>query len=62
MEAVCKCGKRRYANQAEADKAEWHGGLKCPDCRTFATDHTFDGDDSTDWRCYECDARYHSHR
>jgi hypothetical protein len=60
-EAFCKCGARRYASEDEANEAEPNGSYKCPDCGTFAKAHPFNGDDSTDWRCYECDTRYGSH-
>lgn len=53
----CKCGERQYATDPFGT-----GAGKCPTCHTFATDHEFYGDESSDFRCYDCDARSHSHR
>lgn len=58
-EAVCACGARRYASEAEARKAEPDGNHKCPTCETFALDHRYwEGGEG---RCGDCDTRYHSH-
>ena len=59
--ATCRCGARTYPTQAEAEKAEPNGSFKCPTCHTFARDHEFRGDESSDYRCFDCDVRYGSH-
>lgn len=51
----CRCG-------AKTDNINRSGADTCPVCHTFSTDHTFRGSDDSDWRCYDCDARYSSHR
>ena len=52
----------QFATQDEADAAQPDGSHKCPICQTFSTDHEFFGDESSDFRCYECDMRSFSHR
>lgn len=62
MEAVCKCGKMRFASEMEAHKAQPDARFKCPDCHTFARDHkwTWNGDPDCN-RCGDCDTREWSH-
>lgn len=59
MEAVCKCGARKYESQDAADAAEPNGSYKCPTCHTFASDHACQCNE--DFRCYHCDTRHGSH-
>lgn len=61
MTHACLCGRRRYPNAAAAREAEPWGAYKCPDCRTFATDHECRCDDFSDYRCWDCDIRHGSH-
>jgi hypothetical protein len=60
--ATCQCGRNVYASEAIAHMNERSGADKCPVCHTFATDHTFSGDEYSDFRCFWCDARSYSHR
>lgn len=60
--ASCKCGARQYASIEDARKVERSGADKCPECRTFATDHPWmSGWDPEENRCGDCDIRYGSH-
>ena len=58
----CRCGAEQFATQDEQYAAQPKGDYKCSICRTFSTDHEFFGDESSDFRCYECDMRSFSHR
>lgn len=52
--SYCRCRKTRTETQ------EYMTG-KCSLCHTFARDHAWYGDESSDFRCYDCDGRQHSH-
>lgn len=62
---VCNCGTTRYRTEAESNpRIETAYGSfpkRCPVCNSNSDDHEFNGDDFSDWRCFDCDGRYHSH-
>jgi hypothetical protein len=57
----CACGATTFETEAEQHAAQPDGRFKCPLCKTFASDHEWSGDESSDWRCYWCDTRSGSH-
>lgn len=67
----CRCRANRFEtrDQADASNAKRFTApsgvnmpVKCGICHTFATDHEFYGDESSDFRCFEDDIRSGSHR
>lgn len=66
---TCRCGATTFDNEAEArafnltriPSATGSSPNRCPQCGTSVEDHAFNGDESTDFRCYDCDGRFHSH-
>jgi len=51
----CRCG-------AKTDSINRDVYDKCPKCGTFSSTHDYYGGEDSDFRCYECDVRYGSHR
>ena len=63
----CTCGRtvRADAPSNANDHCPFCGTRPSPDLGVtigFDTGHTWYGDESSDFRCYDCDGRSHSHR